>query len=79
MSTPEQNTTAAENAGHADGLAIFEDEHEVASPPVGVVGLQLLAVVLTYAVILGLAVLVVVVIVLFVSLLWPVLQDMSLP
>jgi len=36
-------------------------------------------VVLTYAVILGLAVLVVVVVVLFVSLLWPAVQNMPLP
>jgi hypothetical protein len=79
MSTPEQSTTAAEEAGLADGLAIFDNEHDVASPPAGVMGLQLLAVVLTYAVILGLAVLVVVVVVLFVSLLWPAVQNMPLP
>ena len=72
----DQGTEPGESE-RADGLAIFADEQQVPAEPAAFVGLQLVGIVLTYAVLLGIAVIVGVVVVLVVTLVWPMLVDMS--
>jgi len=73
MDTAEQSTT------EADGLTIFDDVHEVPDEPAAFVGMQLVAIVLSYSVALGILVLVVVPIVLALTLLWPYLLSALFP
>jgi len=73
MSTSDQQTTEAE------GLAIFEDVHEVQAEAAGVVGLQLAAVVVSYSVVLAIVVVVVVIVVLAITLFWPFLVAALFP
>lgn len=67
MSTSHQATTEPE------ALTIFDDVHEVPAEPAAFVGMQLAAIILTYSVLLGLAVVVVVIVVLAITLFWPIL------
>ncbi|WEO76353.1 hypothetical protein BJQ94_13390 [Cryobacterium sp. SO2] len=55
----------------ADGLAIFDDVHEVRPERASVIGLHLATIVLSYSIILGIVVVVAVVVVLAVTLAWP--------
>lgn len=66
---------AETDGAETDGLTIFDDVRSVPDEPAAVVGLQLVGIVLTYAVIIGVVVLVGVVAVLAGTLLWPMLMD----
>lgn len=71
--------TAEQNAPEADGLTIFDDVHEVRDEPIAFVGLQLMAVVLSYSFALGILVLVLVPVVLALTLFWPYLPGLLFP
>lgn len=73
MSTSDQELTEAE------GLAIFDDVREVSAEPAGVVGLQLVAVVLSYSFIIGVVVIAAVVLILAFTLFWPMLLAVVFP
>ena len=77
MDTTEHDT--AEQNAPADGLTIFDDVHEVRDEPVAVVGLQLMAVILSYSVALGVLVIVLVPVVLALTLFWPYLPELLFP
>ena len=78
MDTTEHDT-AEQNMPEADGLTIFDDVHEVRDEPIAFVGLQLMAVVLSYSFALGILVIVLVPVVLALTLLWPYLPSMLFP
>lgn len=62
-----------------DGLRIFDDVHEVRGEPVAFVGLQLMAVILSYSFALGVLVVVLVPAALALTLLWPYLLQILFP
>jgi hypothetical protein len=68
--------TSIHDTTEADGLHIFDDVHEVDSEPVAYTALQVLIAVLGYALILGIAI---VVVVKGIELLWPVLLFVVFP
>jgi len=74
---PEPDTTVPHSPD--DGLTIFDDVHEVRGEPVAFVGLQLMAVVLSYSFALGVLVLVLVPVALALTLLWPYLLQVLFP
>ena len=78
MDTTEHNT-AERNAPEADGLTIFDDVHDVRDEPVAFVGLQLMAVVLSYSFALGVLVIILVPVILALTLFWPYLPEMLFP
>ncbi|WP_146073395.1 hypothetical protein [Cryobacterium sp. N22] len=78
MDTTEHDM-AEQNTAEADGLTIFDDVHEVRDERVAFVGLQLMAVVLSYSFALGILVIVLVPVVLALTLLWPYLPSMLFP
>ena len=68
--------TANQNTTDADGLHIFDDVHEVRSEAVAYTALQVVIAVLGYALVLGIAV---VVVVKGIELLWPVVIFVVFP
>jgi hypothetical protein len=80
---PEQHSAAPNNAvpynAADDGLTIFDDVHEVRGEPVAFVGLQLMAVILSYSFALGVLVIVLVPVALALTLLWPYLLQILFP
>ena len=79
-STPEFDTTLPSlSDGDDDGLTIFDDVHEVRGEPAAFVGLQLMAVILSYSFALGVLVLVLVPVALALTLLWPYLLQILFP
>ena len=78
MDTTEYDATE-QNTPEADGLTIFDDVHEVRDEPVAFVGLQLMAVILSYSFALGVLVIVLVPLALALTLLWPYLPSMLFP
>ncbi|WP_130177904.1 hypothetical protein [Cryobacterium sp. SO1] len=85
---PEQHSTvphveapnnAVPHTAADDGLRIFDDVHEVRGEPVAFVGLQLLAVMLSYSFALGMLVVVLVPVALALTLLWPYLLQILFP
>jgi len=83
MDTTEHNTTphntTQPNIADDDGLTIFDDVHEVRGEPVAFVGLQLMAVILSYSFALGVLVVVLVPVALALTLLWPYLLQILFP
>jgi len=83
MDTTEHNTTphntTQPNIADGDGLTIFDDVHEVRGEPVAFVGLQLMAVILSYSFALGVLVVVLVPVALALTLLWPYLLQILFP
>lgn len=77
MSTSDQKTI--DPASDTVGLGIFDDVHEVRAESAVAVGLQLVAVVLSYAFVLGLVVILVVVAVLAFTVFWPYLLAIFAP
>lgn len=78
MDTTEHHTTQ-HNIADDDGLTIFDDVHEVRGEPVAFVGLQLMAVILSYSFALGVLVVVLVPVALALTLLWPYLLQVLFP
>ena len=83
MDTTQHNTTphntTQPNIADDDGLTIFDDVHEVRGEPVAFVGLQLMAVILSYSFALGVLVVVLVPVALALTLLWPYLLQILFP
>jgi hypothetical protein len=77
QSTPGHNTLP--DVADGDGLTIFDDVHEVRGEPVAFVGLQLMAVILSYSFALGVLVVVLVPVALALTLLWPYLLQILFP
>ena len=77
MSTSDQKTI--DPTSDTVGLAIFDDVHEVRAESAAAVGLQLVAVVVSYSFVLGLVVILVVVAVLAFTLFWPYLLAIFAP